>query len=186
MEDREIIELFWARDERAVEEASQKYGRYCQAIAGNILGNEQDAVECVNDTWLHAWNSIPPHRPENLKAFLGRLARCISLNRWRDGHSQKRGGGQIELAYEELSECIPDGGQADEAFREKELVQAIDRFLAALPETERRLFVRRYWYGDGIGDLAELLHTSKHTVSVRLSRMRKALKKHLIEKGVSL
>ncbi len=184
MEDREIIELFWARDERAVEAASEKYGRYCRAIAGNILGDEQDAAECVNDAWLRAWNSIPPHRPENLKAFLGRLTRCASLNRWRDEHSLKRGGGQAALAYEELSECIPASGQIDEALREKELVRALDRFLSDLPKTERRLFVRRYWYFDSVAELAKSFGFSQSKVKTTLWRLRKKLLEALKKEGV--
>ncbi len=184
MEDREIIELFWARDERAVEEASRKYGRYCRVIACNILGDERDAAECVNDAWLRAWNSIPPHKPENLKAFLGRLTRCARLNRWRDEHSQKRGSGQIGPAYEELSECIPDRDRADEALREKELVRAIDRFLADLPETERGVFVRRYWYFDPVAEIAKRFGFSQSKVKTTLWRLRKKLLEALRNEGV--
>ena len=184
MEDREIIELFWARDERAVEAASQKYGGYCRVIAGNILGDERDAAECVNDAWLRAWNSIPPHRPENLKAFLGSLTRCASLNRWRDEHSQKHGGGQTGPAFEELSECIPDRERVDEALNRKELVQAINRFLSRLPDTERRLFVRRYWYFDPVSELAKNFGFSLSKVKTTLWRLRKKLLETLKKEGV--
>ncbi len=184
MEDREIIELFLRRNERAIEAVSQKYGAYCRVIAVNILGSEQDAAECLNDTWMHAWSSIPPHRPENLKAFLGKLTRCICLNHRRDARSQKRGGGQLALAYEELSECIPDGNMPDEAIQAKELAQLIDRFLAALPETERKLFVRRYWYFDSVCELAASFRFSQSKVKTTLWRLRKRLKDLLRKEGV--
>ena len=184
MEDAMIVELFWKRDECALEAVSAKYDAYCRAIAYNILGNEQDADESVNDTWMHAWSSMPPHRPENLKAFLGKLTRCICLNRWRGTCSQKRGGGQIELAYEELSECITDGKQADEALQAKELVCVIERFLENLPKTERMLFVRRYWYFDPIAELARSFGFGESKVKMTLLRLRRKLRQTLIKEGV--
>ena len=184
MEDKEIIELFWARDERAVEAATLKYGRYCRAIADNILHDAEDAAECVNDTWLHAWNSIPPHRPEHLGAYLGKLTRWISLKRWRDGRTQKRGGGQTELVYEELSECIPCGDGPDEALQAKELSKHIDRFLAALPQMDRMLFVCRYWYFEPIPSIASRYGFSRSKVKTTLWRLRKKLLETLKEEGV--
>ena len=149
-----------------------------------VLHDEEDAAECVNDAWLHAWNSIPPHRPEHLAAFLGRLTRCICLNRWRDARSQKRGGGQADLAYEELSECIPGGGRAEEALEARELAQAIDRFLAALPETERRLFVCRYWYFDSVAELVARFGFGQSKVKTTLWRLRRKLQEALKKEGM--
>ena len=183
MEDREIVELFWKRNERAVEAASQTYGRYCRAIADSILSDSEDAAECVNDTWLHAWNSIPPHRPDSLKAYLGKLTRYICLNRWRDSRAAKRGGGQCMLAYEELAECIPANGCVDEGLEAEALTEAINRFLAVLPETDRRIFVCRYWYFEPVAEIASRFGFSQSKVKTTLWRLRKKLLEALKREG---
>ena len=132
MEDKEIISLYWKRDERAVSETSEKYGAYCYAIACNILSSPEEAEESVNDTWFGAWESMPPHKPDALAAFLGKITRRISLKRWRNRRAAKRGGGVVELALEELNESIPSGQTAEDALAERELPRLIDAFLDAL------------------------------------------------------
>ncbi len=184
MDDTEIIELCWKRDEQALKEVSKAYGGYCRAIAVNILRDPQDADECLNDAWLHAWNSIPPHRPDNLRAFLGRLTRCVCLNRWRDGRAAKRGGGQVELAYEELSECIPGGGSTDDGVLAEELVRAIERFLESLPKRERMLFIRRYWYFESVSGIASRFGYGQSRVKTTLWRLRRKLLESLKREGM--
>lgn len=133
MEDKEIVSLYWKRDERAVSETSEKYGAYCYAIAYNILSSPEDAEESVNDTWVGAWESMPPHKPDALSAFLGKITRRISLKRWRSRNAAKRGGGVVELALEELKESIPSGQAVEDALTEREFPRLIDAFLDALP-----------------------------------------------------
>ena len=184
MEDACIIELFWARSERAISETDQKYGRYCRSIARNILSNEEDAEECVNDTWLGAWNSMPPHRPNVLSAFLGKLTRRISLNRWKAQHAQKRGGGETALALEELSEIVPAPGGVEEALEGKALSAAINSFLAELPETEREVFVCRYWFLASVAEISRRFHFSQSKTKSMLFRTREKLKRFLREEGL--
>ena len=186
MEDREIVTLFWQRDERALQAAADKYGGYCRAVARNILADEQDAEECLNDTWLNAWNSIPPHRPEALAGYLAKLTRFAALKRWRYERAQKRGGGEAALVYEELADCIPARCGPDEALAEKELAELIRRFLAQLPATQRRVFLCRYWYSDSISDIAERFGMKENAVSKSLGRTRAALREHLQKGGFNL
>ena len=126
VEDKKIIDLYWNRDENAITETAKKYGKYCFSIAFNILSNTEDAEESVNDSYLNAWNSIPPHRPTILSTFIGKVTRYVSLKKWRDKHAQKRGGGEIILAYDELSECIPSGNDNDKAIETQEIARIID------------------------------------------------------------
>ena len=186
MEDREIVSLFWQRDEQALEAAAAKYGSYCRAVAQNILPDAQDAEECLNDTWLHAWNSMPPHRPECLSGYLAKLTRWAAIKRWRGARAQKRGGGQIELAYEELSDCIPDRCAPDEALAGKELAELIRRFLAQLPATQRRVFLCRYWYFDSIAAIAAQFGFSESKVKSMLHRSRKRLRELLNKEGFTI
>ena len=136
MEDSAIIDLYWAREERALSETDTKYGGYCRSIAHNILRNREDTEECVSDTWLHAWNAMPPQRPSILSSFLGRITRNLSFDRCRRQNAEKRGGGALPLALDELSECVPAPGRVEHALEERELAEAIDRFLRTLPERE--------------------------------------------------
>lgn len=145
MEDEKIVDLYWLRSERAIAETAAKYGPYCHAIAHHILSSREDSEECVNDTYLRAWNSMPQHRPPVLKAFLGRITRNLALNRCKALTARKRSPGQVPLALEELRECIPDTGAADMA-EDLALTEALNRFLAALPALHRKIFLRRYWY----------------------------------------
>ncbi len=184
MEDAEIVALFWARDEAALEAAGDKYGAYCRAVARNILHSPEDEAECWNDALLHAWNSIPPQRPADLRAFLARLTRDVCLNRWRDGRCAKRGGGELPLAYEELSEAIPDGREIDEHLNAAALAGYLDEFLRGLPETERRVFLCRYWYLDPISEIAARFGFRPGTVKTMLWRTRARLRLFLNGKGV--
>ena len=184
MEDRDIIALYLERNQEAIAETEKKYGRYCYSIAYNILYNTEDAKECVNDALMNAWNSIPPHRPDVLSAFLGKLTRYVSLKKWRYARTQKRGGGEIALAYEELSDCIPGGKSAEEEVQEKELAKMIDCFLDELPAIERRIFICRYWYFDDIAAISKQFGFSNSKVKSMLYRTRKKLLRRLTEEGV--
>lgn len=148
MEDAYIVDLYWQHSERAIEESAAKYGRYCHSIAYNILFNAEDAEECVNDTYLGAWNSIPPHRPTVLSSFLGKITRRLSIKKWQSRNAKRRGGGEVALALEELAECVPAPCEPDREVSEHELARIIDSFAASLPEVERNVFVCRYWYLD--------------------------------------
>lgn len=183
MEDSKIVALCWDRQEQAIEEASRKYGHYCMQIALRILGNAEDARECVNDTWQGAWDSIPPNRPDNLGTYLGKLTRRICMKRWRSMDTQKRGGGEMALSLEELGECIPDGRHIDEALAAKELVQTINVFLLGLSEQERRVFVLRYWHGYTIREIGKRSGFSKSKVETMLHRTRGKLREKLREEG---
>lgn len=181
MDDKDIVELYWNRDEKAVEVTAEKYGRYCHSIAGRILGDPLDVEECVNDTYQSAWNSIPPHRPENLSAYLGKLTRRISLKRWRYRDAEKRGGGEPALSLEELKDCIPTRNSLDEKMDAMVLADVINSFLAELPETERRVFVRRYFHGCSIREICRQFGFSKSKVESMLYRTRNKLRNTLEE-----
>ncbi|MBQ9250377.1 MAG: sigma-70 family RNA polymerase sigma factor [Oscillospiraceae bacterium] len=186
MEDREIVTLFWQRDERALQAAADKYGGLCRSIARNILADTQDAEECLNDIWLNAWNSIPPHKPEALSGYLAKLTRFAALKRWRDARAQKRGGGELPLVYEELADCIPGSREPDEALAEKELAELIRRFLAQLPAAQRRVFLCRYWYFDSIAAIAAQFGFSESKVKSMLHRSRKRLRDLLNKEGFTI
>lgn len=184
MEDRDIIALYLERNEGAIAETEKKYGRYCYSIAYNILYNVEDAQECVNDALMNAWDSIPPHMPAILSAFLGKLTRYVSLKKWRYARTQKRGGGEIALAYEELSDCIPGGKSVEEELQEKELAEVLDCFLDELPAAQRRIFICRYWYFDDISTICNQFGYSSSKVKSMLYRIRKKLLFRLNEEGV--
>ena len=186
MKDNEIIELYWNRDEAAINATADTYGNYCYSIAYNILYNNEDAEECVNDTWMNAWKSIPPNRPNRLSTYLGKITRNLSLNRYKLLTTQKRGKGQVELALSELEKCVPSQTDLDQITDEMVLVSAIEAFLFAQPRTERNIFVGRYWYLYSIRDLAVAYHMSKSKVASMLHRMRTKLKLHLEKEGISL
>ncbi len=186
LEDSEIIDLYWNRQEQALEETDRKYGSYCWTIAHNVLRSREDAEECVNDTWLRAWNSIPPQRPSIFSSFLGTITRNLSLDVWKAKHTGKRGGGRVTLAVEELADCIPDGTDVEKTVADAELTRIIDRFLRSLPEKECYLFLRRYWYVDSISEIAHRYKMAEGTVKASLHRTRKKLREHLEQKGVQL
>ena len=186
MLDSQIVQLYWDRDERAIPETAAAYGGYCFTIAHNILDSTQDAEECVNDTWLRAWNAIPPHRPSVLSAFLGRITRNLALQLFRRDHARKRGGGEIDLVFEELSECVSGSESAEQLADALALKEAIRDFLSALPVRKRKIFVLRYWYAESVAQIARRMRMSENSVSVTLHRLRAALRAHLEERGFTL
>ena len=186
MEDRQIIELYWDRREQAIVESDRKYGAYCRSISRRILAVEEDAEECVNDTWLHAWNAMPPQRPSLLSAFFGKLTRNLSLDRWRRLRAAKRGGSQVELALHELEDCLPDRRRPDEALEAAETAALISAFLRRQREEDRKLFVRRYFYLEPLAELGARFGLTQGQVKSRLHRMRKRLKAELEREGVAV
>lgn len=186
MDDDKIVDLYWKRNEKAIKETEYKYGRYCYQIAYNILFNKGDAEESVNDTYLGAWNSIPPHRPKILATFLGKITRRLSINRWRMKNTQKRGGGETALALEELMECIPSDKSVDASLEAKELGKIINDFLDTLPLVERRIFICRYWYVNSINELCEQFGYSQSKVKSMLYRTRVKLLEVLEKEGIFL
>lgn len=181
MDDKDIIELYFARSERAIEETARSYQGYCYAIASRILPFQEDAEECLNDTWMRAWNAIPPERPDNLKHYLGRITRNLALNRCRDCSAGKRGSGVITEALEEIGACIQAPDNVEQSIVDASLTALLNRFLASLKPEARKLFVRRYWYLDSIADLAARYHMSESKVKMSLLRTRKKLKSILQE-----
>ena len=186
MEDKQIIALYWERSENAIDETAKKYGQYCRTIANNILHNKEDVEECVNDTYLKAWNSIPPNRPERLAVYLGKITRNLSLNRVKHYAAEKRGLGQTNLVLAELEGCIPAPNSVEEQLDEMLLIKAIEAFLYAQPLEKRNIFVRRYWYMTPIKEIAQIYHMSESKTASLLLRMRKDLKKHLEKEGITL
>lgn len=184
MEDREIVSLFWQRDEAAIAAAENKYGRYCLSIAGSILQDPEDARECVNDALLGAWNAIPPHRPEILSSFLGKLTRRQAMKRLRDKSALKRGAGAYEASVEELAECLPAGRRIDEGLETAALTEILNGFLAALPPAERRVFLRRYWYCESIRAISSRYGFSESKVKMMLKRTRDKLRVRLGEEEI--
>ena len=183
MDDQSIIELYYARSENAISATSAKYGGYCFSIAYNILFNQEDSEESVNDTYLAAWNTIPPRHPSVLATFLGKITRYISLDRWKKRSAAKRGGGEVPLALEELEGCIAGGENPEESYTRKELLRCLNRFLETLPETERSVFVCRYWYLDSIEEIAERFGFSVSKTASMLHRTRGKLRKQLEKEG---
>lgn len=184
MEDKQILDLYWARDEAAIRRSAEKYGGYCGSIAQNILHSREDSEECLNDTLLAAWYSIPPKRPDNLAAFLGRITRSKAIDRWRSQKRKKRGGDAVTLALEELEEVLPGSSDPERQLLQREQLLAVRRFIAALPPTERNLFLCRYWYFDGIDALSASFGFSKSKVNSMLHRIRMKLKTQLREEGL--
>lgn len=178
MEDQAIVDLYWRRDPEAIRESGRKYGAYCKTIARNILHDGRDAEECVNDTWLSAWNAMPEDRPGRLAPFLGKIARNLAFDRWRASHAEKRGGGELPLILEELAECASpqDTVQALEA---AELGRAVDRFLHTLPERECSVFLRRYWAAEPAAEIAGRYGMREATVRTSLFRSREKLRRYL-------
>ena len=184
MDDSEIIELYFQRSEEAVTQTASKYGKYCYQIAYHILSSREDSEESVNDTYLAAWNTMPPRRPTILSAFLGKLTRYISLDRWKKRSAQKRGGGQVALSLEELEECISGGDDPEKEVDRKELLRYLNRFLDALPETQRKVFVCRYWYLESIPEIAARFGFSESKVTAMLHRLREKLRARLQLEGL--
>ncbi|MDO5132695.1 MAG: sigma-70 family RNA polymerase sigma factor [Eubacteriales bacterium] len=187
MDDSRIIELFWNREESAIAETANAYGRYCRKIAYNILGNEEDTEECLNDTWLGAWNSIPPAKPSCLSAFLGKITRNLAISRYRAGHALKRTGDRLSESLEELGELAPGtSNNVEESVDRDVLESAINRYLDSVSEKQRKIFVRRYFYMDSVSEIAQMYELGQSDVKVTLLRMRRSLKKVLEDEGLMI
>lgn len=184
VEDKDIIDLYFARSEDAIRETGRKYGQYCFRIASNILSSREDAEESVNDTYLSTWKSIPPTRPRLFQAFLGKITRHHALDRWRRDNTEKRGGGEVPVALEELEECVAGGAAAETSVRKQEFQSAINRFLEGLGETERKIFVSRYWYVRSVKSISEKTGLSESNVKTMLFRTREKLRKFLAEEDL--
>ena len=183
MDDNAIIELYWQRKDNAIEETDKKYGAYCFAIADNILHSKEDSEECVNDTYLNVWNSVPPERPAKLRYYLAKITRNLSFNRYNAKMSKKRGGGEMPLILDELSGCIAGKNTVEDEYATKELGKSLNRFVKALPQKESNIFIRRYFFSESISVIASRYDLSENNVMVILSRTRKKLKEHLIKEG---
>ena len=183
MEDNEIVELFWARDPQALTAVADKYTAYCRTVADHILQSPEDTEECLNDTWLRAWNAMPPQRPRNLKLFLARIARNLALDRYSARRAEKRGGGEVELVLDELAECLPDHTDVESAYEGKELEQCIRTFVRSLPEREGNVFVRRYFYAESAAEIGKRYGLKDNHIMVILSRTRAKLRRQLKKEG---
>ena len=183
MDDNAIIELFFERSEQAIRELDEKYGKVCRSLSYNILHSSQDAEECVNDAYLGVWNAIPPARPDPLLSFLCRIVRNLSLMRYHANTAAKRGGGNHTVALEELEGCLASSRTVEGELEEQALVRLIEDFLETLSQENRVLFMRRYWFSDSYGQIAARTGLSEKNVSVRLTRIRKQLRRYLTEKG---
>ncbi|MBR1456130.1 MAG: sigma-70 family RNA polymerase sigma factor [Oscillospiraceae bacterium] len=175
MEDQEIVELYWQRSDRAIAETAAKYGPYCRSIALRLLGSDEDTEECLDDVWLRAWNSMPDDRPDLLRVYLARLTRWQALTRLRGRTRQKRAANAYTAALDELAEILPGGTEPAAELEHKELTAALDRFLAALPETERTVFLARYWFGYGVAEIAAAHGFGQSKVKSMLLRTRRRL-----------
>lgn len=185
MEDEQILRLYWVRSEDAIAETARKYGGYCHTIAYNILENENDSEECVNDTYYRVWTAIPPRRPTIFSAFLGKITRNLSLDRYRHRFAGKRGGGEVPIALDELSGCI--GNSAEEQIIERTvLIDALNHFLGSLTSEQRNVFLLRYWYLCPVQDIARGMEISVSKVKMILLRCRNELRSQLEKEGTAL
>ena len=185
LDDSIIIDLFFERSEQAIIELSHKYGSLCAKVANNILNDVRHAQECVNDAYLGVSKSIPPQKPNQLPSYVCRIVRNLAIKKYQANTAAKRNS-TYDVVLDELEDCFPSGTTVEDEFNAGEITRSIDRFLENLDRENRIMFVRRYWHSDSIADLAELFNTSNHNISVRLSRTRAKLKKHLIKGGVAL
>lgn len=184
MNDPQIVDLYWQRNLDAISLSAQKYGNYCLSVAKNILCNFQDAEECVNDTWVGAWNSMPDNRPNNLRIFLGTITRRLACSRIRMDHAQKRGSGQIPLILEELETCLPTAPSAAQVVEAKELERYINAFLHTLPQQECNIFLRRYWFAESVSQISRRYNCNPNTVKSSLYRSRRKLRAFLEKEGL--
>lgn len=183
MEDAVIISLYWDRDENAIAASDEKYGRFCRMLSKNILDSKEDAEECVNDTWQRAWESMPPEHPGCLRAYLAKITRNLSLDRWRARRAARRGSG-METLLSELEECLPAAPGTEEVAEARETARVIDRWLEELPQADRTAFLRRYWYGQRVAEVAVQAGYSPNSMAKRLGRLRDGLRKALEEEGI--
>lgn len=186
MDERQILALYHARSEEAITETDKKYGKFCHQLAYNILYDTQDSEECVNDTYLKAWNSIPPRNPKPLKNFLGKITRNLALDRYDWKRAQKRGGGEVNVSLEELQECIPSPTGTEEILDNKALVKTLNAFLESLPTESRKVFLRRYWNLSPVKEIAAYYGLSESKVKIVLMKTRNRLRDYFEQEGISL
>ena len=184
MDDQKIVSLFEERNEQAISESVQQYGALCRSVARNITGSDEDAEECLNDAMLTVWNAIPPAKPKSLRSYLLRLVRNAANDRYRAANTKKRHAANLAGSIEELAEIIPDRGDVVSEVERREMLGAVTEFLRKLPQKQRNLFMRRYWYADDISSLCEMFHMTEGHVTVTLSRLRKRLQKYLEKEGL--
>ena len=185
MEDGQIVELYWQREEDAIRVTEQKYGGFCRRLSMNILHSFQDSEECVNDAYGRCWDTMPPQRPASLRAYLGVIIRNLSISRYRSAHAQKRFGG-VEVLLSELTDCVPSPESVQRTVEAGELGELISRWLEGLPEEDRALFIRRYWSGEAVKELAREAGARPNAVTKRLLRLRESLRRTLEKEGVAL
>lgn len=185
-DDIQIVNLLFARQESGLKKLEEKYNKYCLTIANRILFDNEDSKECVNDAWLKIWNSIPPNRPENLAGYLAKIVRNLALNCYEKKHAAKRGGGKVEMSYDELSECLAGKGRVDENLEKNELSCIISKFLKQKGEQKRTIFIQRYFYFAEVSDIADRMGMKESSVRSALSRMRKELKNYLEQEGIAI
>lgn len=186
MEDKEIIKLFWNRSENAIRETTKKYGKYCYYIAYKILYNVQDSEECVNDTYLKTWENIPPHKPDRLSVYLGKITRNLALNKWDYYYAAKRGKGQAVFILEELKECIPSSQTTEQIVDEIHFTDILNRYLASLSRQKRIIFVRRYWYMCSVKEISRDFELSESKIKMILLRLRKDFRDYLRNEGIDI
>ncbi|MBQ9805517.1 MAG: sigma-70 family RNA polymerase sigma factor [Clostridia bacterium] len=182
MEDHKIVDLYWARNEQGIAESDRKYGKILRSLSFSLLSSHEDAEECVNDTYLDAWNAMPTARPTYLGAFLSKITRRISIDRFRADHRQKRGG--MGMILEELSDCIPSPDNVEREYENRRLTRTLEAFLSAQAPERRVIFVRRYFYSQSVGEIASSLGLSESKVKVTLYRLREALRQELEEQDL--
>lgn len=186
MNDNEIIAMLFDRDEEAVGAIAVKYGGYCHSIAQNILENREDAEQCVNDTYMKVWESIPPQKPKIFSAFLAKITRNLAIDRYRCEHSAKRGGSETALIFEELEECVSCGGSVEDEAERREMTAAVNRFLGRLTQRSRVMFVSRYCYCESVSSIAARFGIRENSVSVSLARTRRHLREYMRKEGYEL
>ena len=186
MEDEKIIELYWARSESAISETEIKYGRYLKTVAKNILSDEEDSLECVNDTYLNAWNAMPPARPKVLQSFLGKITRNLALDKYRANTAEKRGGGSVAVVLDELIDVSSGENVEDTVADRSAITAALKMFLSGLTDEDRRIFLKRYWYFMSVKEVADDMSLGESSVKMRLLRMRENLRRTLIKEGIEI
>lgn len=182
--DQKIIDLYFARSEDAIAETDRQYGRYCRSIADSILRSDEDTEECINDTYLKAWDTIPPTRPLSLKAYLAKITRNLAIHRYEQATAEKRGGGEIPLVLSELDQCLPDRSSAEDGFNESILTDALNRFLGSISKEQRIVFLRRYWYNASVAEIASDMGITEGKVKTILHRLRMKLRAVLEKEGI--
>lgn len=183
MEDRQIVDLYWARSESAITETDKKYGRYCHYIAYQILCDDMDAEEIVNDTYLKTWNTVPPNYPDPLKSYVGMISSQLALNRYEEKGAARRGGGKMPLVFHELDECLADEEASADMAESIVLRDLLNRFIWSLPKKTRNIFVRRYWYASSLAEIAEEYGMKESAVAMLMFRTRQKLREFLQKEG---